>query len=79
MSGGNRYHPIIGSVNVLGAQIMAEEAEIEVETATIACNGGGGALGHPNVYLHMDDDDRIVCPYCSRTFVLREGVKPAAH
>jgi uncharacterized Zn-finger protein len=36
----------------------------------VACDGGGGALGHPRVYLTMDAaEDMVVCPYCSRSFV----------
>lgn len=48
---------------------------IEVSTTQIACDGGGGALGHPKVYLHInhDADDKVVCPYCSRTFVLKHN------
>jgi uncharacterized Zn-finger protein len=35
-----------------------------------ACDGGGGALGHPRVYLHIDPrEGGITCPYCSRRFV----------
>ncbi len=46
---------------------------IEVPTPEVACDGGGGALGHPKVYLHIDHDaDRIICPYCSRTYVLKD-------
>lgn len=44
---------------------------IEVTKAEVACDGGGGALGHPKVYLHIDHEEgRITCPYCSRTYVL---------
>lgn len=44
---------------------------IEVQHPEVACDGGGGPLGHPKVYLHIDSDDgRITCPYCSRTFTL---------
>lgn len=48
---------------------------IEVNTLEVACDGGGGALGHPRVYLHIDRDhgDRVVCGYCSRTYVYRES------
>lgn len=35
----------------------------------VACNGGGGALGHPRVYLAFGPDHKVVCPYCSRVFV----------
>ena len=46
---------------------------IEVNTATVGCDGGGGALGHPLVYLKIGEPREIVCPYCSRHFVLAEG------
>ncbi|MDA8637489.1 zinc-finger domain-containing protein [Rhodospirillales bacterium] len=55
-----------------------DDEVIEVETMTIACDGGG-ELGHPNVYLHIDEDSHdIVCPYCSRKFVLKEGADVSA-
>ncbi len=45
---------------------------IEVSQTQVACNGGGGALGHPKVYLHLDHETHeVTCPYCSRTFVLK--------
>lgn len=53
---------------------QAFEAErIEVESHTVACDGGGGAMGHPKVYLEMGDDSEIQCPYCSRLFVLKRS------
>lgn len=42
---------------------------ITVTDTTVACDGGGGALGHPRVFLTLVDG-RVVCPYCSRTYVL---------
>ncbi len=50
---------------------------VEVERREIACDGGGGALGHPRVYLNMGERREIDCPYCGRQFVLKEGA--AAH
>lgn len=46
---------------------------IEISTKEVACDGGGGALGHPRVYLHTDPDrdDSVTCGYCSRTYVYR--------
>ena len=38
----------------------------------IACDGGGGALGHPRVWLRIEDRD-IQCSYCSRHYVLTEA------
>jgi len=48
---------------------------ITVDTKTVACNGGGGALGHPNVYLNLATKGEVECPYCSRLFVY-EPAKP---
>jgi uncharacterized Zn-finger protein len=56
-----------------------EPAEIiTVDTTIVGCDGGGGALGHPLVYLNMEKNGRIDCPYCSRRFVLKAGAKAAA-
>jgi len=49
------------------------EQPIIVETSAVSCDGGGGAAGHPNVYLNIGSEGQVVCPYCSRTFVLAEG------
>ena len=50
---------------------------IEVDDTRVACDGGGGVLGHPLVYLEMGDATFVECPYCDRRYVLREGA--AAH
>lgn len=50
-----------------------EPEEIYVDDKSVACDGGGGALGHPRVWLAMDSSGRIECPYCSRIFVQRPG------
>lgn len=44
---------------------------IETDQMVVACNGGGGPLGHPRVYLNLAPMGRIECPYCSRLFVNR--------
>ncbi len=44
---------------------------ILVDSTVVACNGGGGPLGHPRVYLNLSAEGRIECPYCSRLYVLR--------
>jgi uncharacterized Zn-finger protein len=54
---------------------------IHVNSLSVSCDGGGGALGHPKVYLHIDQDKgSIICPYCSRTYVLRvDALKVSGH
>lgn len=45
---------------------------------TVACNGGGGALGHPKVWYTFDGQDEVTCGYCDRLFTKHDqpGVKP---
>jgi uncharacterized Zn-finger protein len=43
---------------------------IVVNSTRVACDGGGGALGHPKVYLEMGDANFVECGYCDRRFVL---------
>ncbi|HJO74397.1 MAG TPA: zinc-finger domain-containing protein [Rhodospirillales bacterium] len=59
---------------------MAEQERIEVKTATVDCDGGGGALGHPAVYLKIGAAGAVICPYCSRHFVLsKDAAAEAGH
>lgn len=53
---------------------------IELQSLEVACDGGGGALGHPRVFLHIDQDHGfITCPYCSRKYVLKHLHRRPAH
>lgn len=36
----------------------------------VACDGGGGGLGHPKTYLDMGTDTSVRCKYCDRIFQL---------
>ena len=53
---------------------MAEPLEtIPVDSPKVACDGGGGALGHPRIYMTITPEEgHIDCPYCSRRFVLNK-------
>jgi uncharacterized Zn-finger protein len=42
---------------------------IYINETVAACNGGGGPLGHPRVFLNLGNDGKVECPYCSRLFV----------
>jgi uncharacterized Zn-finger protein len=44
---------------------------ILVDKKRVVCDGGGGALGHPRVYMEMGQDDHVECGYCDRRFQLR--------
>lgn len=52
---------------------------IKVESKNIACDGGEGQLGHPRVFLAIDDDQRATCPYCGQTFVYVPTQASAGH
>lgn len=56
---------------------------IMVETPRVSCDGAsairGGAgfrpsaLGHPRVFLQIDEHGYVDCGYCDRRFVLKGG------
>ena len=52
---------------------------IEVDSVNISCDGGGGALGHPKVFLSLENQGRVECPYCDRLFILKPGAGAAGH
>ena len=43
---------------------------IVVRSHRISCDGVGGALGHPRVYMEMGAEGVVECGYCDRRFVL---------
>ncbi|GAB4575917.1 MAG: hypothetical protein Tsb008_18100 [Rhodothalassiaceae bacterium] len=51
---------------------------IMTDSRIVACDGGGGALGHPRVWLNMGDGDRVECPYCDRLFILKADAAASA-
>ena len=57
--------------------IEAPETQI-VHDTRVACDGGGGVLGHPKVYLQIGDEGFIDCPYCDGRFVLDEKARREA-
>ncbi|KYN22732.1 PREDICTED: NADH dehydrogenase [ubiquinone] iron-sulfur protein 6, mitochondrial [Trachymyrmex cornetzi] len=34
----------------------------------VACDGGGGPLGHPKVYINLDKPGNHICGYCGLRF-----------
>lgn len=56
---------------------MEPPETLTVDREVVGCDGGGGALGHPMVYLNMEGNGTVDCPYCGRHYVLAEGA--AAH
>jgi NADH dehydrogenase (ubiquinone) Fe-S protein 6 len=57
--------------------MMPAPETFRVNTARVACDGSGdvpAALGHPRVWLEMDERGYVDCGYCDRRFVLIGGV-----
>ena len=40
-----------------------------VDGDSAVCDGGCGVLGHPKVYMALDQTGRVTCSYCGRLFV----------
>jgi uncharacterized Zn-finger protein len=59
------------------AQLTPTET-INVDQRTVACDGGDGALGHPRVFLYIEERS-VMCPYCSRLYVLNPGAGHGGH
>jgi NADH dehydrogenase (ubiquinone) Fe-S protein 6 len=63
--------------------MIAPPETIVVETRRVRCDGAsairGGtnfrpsALGHPRVWLEIDEHGYVDCGYCDRRFVLKGG------
>ncbi|XP_038155716.1 NADH dehydrogenase [ubiquinone] iron-sulfur protein 6, mitochondrial [Cyprinodon tularosa] len=50
-------------------ELVSEEPLTHVESRVISCDGGGGALGHPKVYINLDKNTKVgTCGYCGLQF-----------
>jgi uncharacterized Zn-finger protein len=56
--------------------IIPPPEDIIVSSKRVACDGGGGALGHPLVYMDMGGENFVECGYCDRRFVLDTQAEP---
>jgi len=57
---------------------MTEREIINVKTRAVSCDGGEGVYGHPKVFLRIAGE-KIMCPYCSRLYVLEPGATDHSH
>jgi len=73
-----------GSLRLSAWRMSSTQPEvIMVETPRVSCDGasairaGAGfrpsALGHPRVFLQIDEHGYVDCGYCDRRFVLKGG------
>jgi NADH dehydrogenase (ubiquinone) Fe-S protein 6 len=58
--------------------MIAPPETIRVTARRVSCDGSGhgipAALGHPRVFLEIDEHGFVDCGYCDRRFVLIGGV-----
>lgn len=48
-----------------------DENVIYVTEHRVACDGGGGAGGHPITYYELGQDGHAECNYCGQKFALK--------
>ena len=48
--------------------LVAEVAPIACKTRVTTCDGGGGPLGHPRVFINLDQPGNHSCGYCGLRF-----------
>ena len=51
---------------------------VEDHLEEVGCDGGGGALGHPLVYLPFEGRNWVDCYYCSQRFAKSDYETPEA-
>ncbi|XP_078038896.1 NADH dehydrogenase (ubiquinone) 13 kDa A subunit [Augochlora pura] len=49
-------------------KLIAEVPPEPTKARIVACNGGGGPLGHPKVYINLDKPGDHSCGYCGLRF-----------
>ncbi|OAD56291.1 NADH dehydrogenase [ubiquinone] iron-sulfur protein 6, mitochondrial [Eufriesea mexicana] len=49
-------------------KLIAEVAPTSAKDKIVACDGGGGPLGHPKVYINLDKPGNHTCGYCGLRF-----------
>lgn len=54
-----------------------EVIKVDKDADGVMCDGGGGALGHPQVWYTFEGQDRVECLYCDRLFT-KSGKKGKA-
>ncbi len=69
----NSFKPGVVEQGSAGAQ---PPEVVTVSEHRVVCDGLGGALGHPRVYLEMGAKGFVECGYCDRRFVLSHHAHP---
>jgi uncharacterized Zn-finger protein len=54
----------------------AGSAEIKIGVTKFTCCGASAPFDHPHVFLDLDNENEIVCPYCSTLYKYSKSLKP---
>ena len=80
------YHPIYFGRLVLMLEKPQPYAAIELthkqpvrwtHDRVVACDGGGGPLGHPRIFINVDKPQINMCTYCGLPFVSHPSWTPS--
>eukprot|EP01104_Vermistella_antarctica_P020686 TRINITY_DN8968_c0_g1_i1.p1 TRINITY_DN8968_c0_g1~~TRINITY_DN8968_c0_g1_i1.p1 ORF type:complete len:138 (-),score=25.94 TRINITY_DN8968_c0_g1_i1:38-451(-) len=52
--------------------LINEVPPIEIAANSVQCDGGGGALGHPRVFINLDKGGAHSCGYCGLRFTRKK-------
>lgn len=50
-------------------KIQGEIINVAPDVDQVVCDGGGGPLGHPQVWYTFGDRMVVACHYCGRKFI----------
>uniref|UniRef100_A0A6B2EJD4 Putative ubiquinone oxidoreductase ndufs6/13 kDa subunit n=1 Tax=Phlebotomus kandelakii TaxID=1109342 RepID=A0A6B2EJD4_9DIPT len=53
-------------------ELIDEVPPKECTERVVSCDGGGGPLGHPKVYINLDKPGAHACGYCGLRFVKKD-------
>jgi NADH dehydrogenase (ubiquinone) Fe-S protein 6 len=76
---------LLGLRQIAIGDAMQSAPETTIVTSPrVVCDGaseipGGAALGHPRVFLEIDESGFVDCGYCDRRFVLKGGAAAGGH
>lgn len=46
-----------------------------VDGKAVACDGGGGPLGHPRIFINLDKPQVCMCTYCGLPYAAKKNQK----
>ncbi len=72
---GTNRSGLIARLQPWAVTFMKPPETIEVDKDRVGCDVGDGPLGHPLVYLTMDNSGKVDCPYCGRRYIRRYRTK----